>query len=38
MRESMLGHEIEEISEIDTDSGSHWDDDGGFSRFINREH
>jgi hypothetical protein len=38
MMESILGHGIEDISEVDTYSDSHWDEDGGLSTVTNRAH
>jgi hypothetical protein len=38
MTESILGHGIEDISEVDTYSDSHWDEDGGISTVTSRAH
>jgi hypothetical protein len=35
---SILGHGIADISEGDTDSDSHWDEDGGLPTFISMTH
>ena len=36
--ESILGHGTKDISEVDTDSDSHWDEDGGISTIISMAH
>jgi hypothetical protein len=36
--ESILGHGTEDISEVDTDSDSHWDEDGGLLTVISMAH
>jgi hypothetical protein len=38
MKKSILGHGIEDISEVDTYSDSHWDEDGGISTVTSRSH
>jgi hypothetical protein len=38
MMESILGHGIEDLSEVDIDSDSHWDEDGEILTAINMEH
>jgi hypothetical protein len=38
MMESILGHGIEDILEVDTYSDSHWDEDGGLSTVTSRAH
>jgi hypothetical protein len=38
MTEGILGHGIEDISEVDTYSDSHWDEDGGISIVTSRAH
>jgi hypothetical protein len=35
---SILGHGTEDISEVDTDSDSHWDEDGGLPTVISMTH
>jgi hypothetical protein len=36
--ESILGHGTEDISEVDTDSDSRWDEDGGLPTVISLAH
>jgi hypothetical protein len=36
--ESILGHGTEDISKVDTDSDSHWDEDGGLPTVISMAH
>jgi hypothetical protein len=38
MMGSILGHGIEDISEVSTYSISHWDEGGVLSRVTSREH
>jgi len=38
VKESILGHGIRDISEVDTYLDSHWDDDGGISTVTSRAH
>jgi hypothetical protein len=38
LMESILGHGTEDILEVDTDSDSHWDEDGGLPTVISMAH